>query len=125
MPPTAAERRRHPRYRVDLPMTVVLAAAPGDAFTGELQDLSAGGCFLRTTLPRDDFGNAALSFHRGLRAPMVAGRVVRRVTNQGFAVSFDRPGPELERLVFTLGALAPELRSEFLADFLDASVEVY
>jgi len=106
-------------------MTVVPATSPSDAFAGELQDLSVGGCFLRTALPRNDFDNAALSFRRELRAPLVAGRVVRRVASQGFAISFERPGPELERLVFTLGALAPELRSEFLADFLEAAVEVY
>jgi hypothetical protein len=122
---TPADRRRHPRYRVELPMTVVLASDPDALFTGELQDLSVGGCFLRTTLPRADFGNAALSFRRELRAPLVAGRVVRRIASQGFAVSFDRSGPELERLVFTLGALAPELRSDFVAGFLDAAIEVY
>ena len=122
---TSAERRRHPRYRVDLPMTVLLAADPHAAFAGELQDLSVGGCFLRTSLPHEEFANAALAFRRELRAPLVGGRVVRRVASLGFAVSFERTGPELERLVFTLGALAPELRSDFLADFLDASVEVY
>jgi hypothetical protein len=106
-------------------MTVLLASDPGATFAGELQDLSAGGCFLRAALPREDFANAALSFRRELRAPLVAGRVVRRVASQGFAVSFEGSGPELERLVFTLGALAPELRSDFVAGFLDASVEVY
>jgi len=106
-------------------MTVVVAADPDASFAGELQDLSAGGCFFRTSLGREDFGSAALSFRRELRAPLVAGRVVRRIAREGFAVSFDRPGPELERLIFTLGALAPELRRDFVADFLDAAIEVY
>jgi len=125
MSTSAADRRRYPRYRVDLPMVVVLASDPKSTFAGELMDLSAGGCFLRTDLPGDDFASASLSFRRELRAPLMAGRVVRRVPNQGFAVSFDRSGAELERLVFTLGALPPELRSDFVAGFLEASVEVY
>jgi len=106
-------------------MLVVLASDPTSTFVGELTDLSAGGCFLRTDLPGEKFASAALSFRRELRAPLVAGRVVRRVPSQGFAVSFERAGAELERLVFTLGALAPELRSDFVAGFLEASVEVY
>jgi hypothetical protein len=119
------ERRRHPRYKVDLPMTLSLAAQPGGSFAAELQDLSAGGFFLRTALGRADFGNAALSFRRELRAPLIAGRVVRRVPSQGFAVSFDRPGVELERLVSALAALTPPLRGEFVASFLDAAIEAY
>jgi hypothetical protein len=106
-------------------MTLSVAAESTVLFAAELQDLSAGGFFLRTTIDRADFASAALSFRRELRAPLVAGRVIRRVPRQGFAVSFDRPGVELERLVSALGALTPPLRGEFVASFLDAAIELY
>jgi hypothetical protein len=122
---TQAERRRHPRYTVDLPISLVLASDPHANYAARLRDLSKGGCFFEAVLPRSDFAGASLSFRRGLRAPMVAGRVVRNIAKQGFAVSFDHPAPELERLVSALGAITPALRGDFVAGFLEAAVEVY
>jgi PilZ domain len=122
---TQAERRRHPRYTVDLPISLVLASDPGASYAAKLHDLSKGGCFFEAVLPRSDFAGAAMSFRRQLRAPLVAGRVVRNIANRGFAVSFDRPAPELERLVSALSAITPALRGDFVAGFLDAAVEVY
>jgi len=86
------ERRRHPRYAIGLPVAVVLAAEPGTSYVGTMEDISGGGCYLRASLPRDDFSSISLSFRRSLRAPMVAGQVVRRIGHEAFAVSFADPG---------------------------------
>jgi hypothetical protein len=122
--PTDDERRRYPRYALELPVTLVLASIPGTTFIAKMKDLSAGGCFFRASLTRDDFDNVALSFRRGLRAPSAAGRVVRRISGQGFAVQFDEPSSDLQRLVSAVGALSAPLRAEFVSGFLDADVEL-
>jgi hypothetical protein len=119
------DRRRHPRFTLDLPIELVMAAEPATTYAGSIQDLSAGGCYLRFALPRDDFDSVSLSFRRALRAPVVAGRVVRRVKGEAFAVSFSDPGSELLRLISALGAITPELRADFVGRFLDPAVEAY
>ena len=119
------ERRRHPRYELDVAVKLLLASAPGTTFEGRMKDISAGGCLFRATLPSDDFANVSLSFKRSLRAPLVAGKVVRRVGSEAFAVSFGDGGPELGRLISALAAITPAMRSDFVSGFLDASVEVY
>ena len=123
MPPSI-ERRRHPRYDLEIPVTLVVADAASASFTASMRDLSAGGCFFRASLPGLDFSSVSLSFRRALRAPQVAGHVVRREGGEGFAVQFDDPGPELERLVSALGALTPTLRGDFVSRFLDPAVEL-
>src|SRR5262245_43061126 len=99
---TLSERRRHPRYKLDLPVTLVVASEPDTTFEAFMQDISVGGCLFRADLPSADFASISLSFRRQLRAPMVAGQVVRRIGQEAFAVSFDDPGTELERLVSAL-----------------------
>ena len=123
-PPTP-DRRRHPRYTLDLPVEVVLAAEPGNTYEATMQDISVGGCYLRAKLPRDDFSSVSLSFRRALRAPVVAGQVIRRVGRDAFAVSFPDPGSDLGRLVAALGAMAPALRADFVSKFLDPAIEAY
>lgn len=118
------ERRRYPRYALDLPVILVLTSDSETSYSGEMRDLSAGGCFFRAVLPHTNFANVSLSFKRQLRAPTVAGHVVRRVSSEGFAVSFDDAGGELQRLVSALGALTPTLRGEFVGGFLDPAVEL-
>lgn len=122
--PTPSERRRHPRYRLDLPVTLVMAAEPGRAVTASMEDLSAGGCFFRAALPDLPFSTVALSFRRGLHAPVAGGQVVRTVAGEGFAVRFDQGGGDLQRLVSALGALTPPLRSDFVSGFLAPEVEL-
>jgi hypothetical protein len=122
--PQSTERRRHPRYEVRIPVTLVAAADAGTVFTASMRDLSEGGCYFQAALPGLDFSSVSLSFRRTLRAPQVAGRVVRRVDSDGFAVRFDEPGPELARMVSALGALTPTLRGDFVSRFLDPAVEI-
>jgi hypothetical protein len=123
MPPIS-DRRRHPRYEVQIPVTLVVADQSSASFTASMRDLSAGGCFFRASLPGVDFSSVSLSFRRALRAPQVAGHVVRRQEGEGFAVQFDDAGPELERLVSALGALTPTLRGDFVSRFLEPAVEI-
>jgi hypothetical protein len=104
---------------------VVLAAEPGTSYEGTMLDISGGGCYLRAALPRDDFSSITLSFRRALRAPTVAGQVIRRVGHEAFAVSFADPGTDLLRLVAALGALAPAQRADFVSNFLDPAIEAY
>jgi hypothetical protein len=122
--PSGPERRRHQRYDVDLPVTLVMAADPGATHEARLKDLSAGGCLFEARLPREDFENATLSFRRALRAPLLAGKVVRR-GQATFAISFDDIGADLLRLASALAAISPALRADFLSGFLDPCVEVY
>lgn len=122
---SGTERRRHPRFGVDLPVTLVMASEPDATFAAQMKDLSAGGCLFEARLPREDFQHVSLSFRRGLRAPLVTGTVVRRVGDQGFAVSFDEIGADLRRLASALAAISPALRADFVGGFLDPSVEVY
>jgi hypothetical protein len=119
-----AERRRHPRYEIDLPVTLVLATQPPTALSGTMRDLSAGGCCFLAEPPPENFDTVSLSFRRGLRAPAVTGHVVRREGREAFAVRFSHQDVELGRLVSALGAIAPGLRADFVNGFLDPAVEV-
>ena len=86
------EQRQHQRFGLGLPVTL-LFGAKRTSVPGELQDISAGGCFFKShsevdidrrilVVLRDTSGNTCRA----------VGRVVRTLAYRGFAVLFDDTG---------------------------------
>jgi PilZ domain len=83
----AADRRRHPRKAVGLPVRVHFAGGV-QSVTVELRDVSPGGCYFSGAVPRSS------KFAFGFRMPggqvcLAAGQVLR-VDRAGFAAILSR-----------------------------------
>ena len=83
------EQRQYPRIGLGLPVTLQLLGRGN--VKAELQDISRGGCFFKSTesVPLDRRISVVLSANGG-KTCQASGRVVRTVAYKGFAVLFDQ-----------------------------------
>jgi PilZ domain len=118
-----SEQRQHPRFGLGLPVILVFTDRH-QRVSGELQDISSGGCFFKARAPVDVDRNisVALSDASG-KTCRASGRVVRTQAYTGFAVLFDDAGSravgefikgfaplgQAERVAFLSAELLPEI----------------
>ena len=111
------------------------ARPPGDAavssaaatVAAELQDISRGGCFFKSTeiVPLDRRISVVLSANGG-KTCQASGRVVRTVAYKGFAVLFDQDdGGAIEDFIRELTPLPLESRAALLSSVLKPEIEIY
>jgi hypothetical protein len=121
--PNGAERRRHPRYAVSVP---VFIGRPGDTpMRASIRDISEGGCLLETDSQVPLGTSVSLAFlmkpHGFCRA---AGRVVRVMGTMGFGVKFTETNEGLVQFVSAVAALPPNERQEAIGRLMGSVLEV-
>lgn len=121
------ERRKHPRYPMELRVTLRLGPKRKRS-KAILMDLSRGGMFLRSK-QQVDLGRAVdVSFEaRPAYACEAKGRVVRTMNTKmlrGFGVSFEETNDNFERLLEIVERLRPDARGEFLRQVLERVVDI-
>ena len=120
------EQRQYPRLGLGLPVTLMLLGR-GEV-SAELQDISRGGCFFKSseTVPVDRRISVVLSTTNGGKTVQASGRVVRTVAYKGFAVLFDEDdGGAIEEFIRDLTPLAQEGRAALLSSTLKPEIQIY
>jgi hypothetical protein len=120
------EQRQYPRLGLGLPVTLVLLGR-GEV-SAELQDISRGGCFFKSTqtVAIDRRISVVLSSTNGGKTFQASGRVVRTVAYKGFAVLFDEDdGGTIEEFIRELGPLPQESRAALLSSKLKPEIQIY
>ena len=119
------EQRQFPRIGLGLPVTLQLLGRCSVA--AELQDISRGGCFFKSTenVPIDRRISVVLSANSG-KTCQASGRVIRTVAYKGFAVLFDQDdGGAVEEFIRELTPLPLESRAALLSSVLKPEIEIY
>ncbi len=82
-----AEQRQYPRFGLGLPVKLHFSDA-GIEVGGELQDISRGGCFFKSTVKVDVDRKISLVFSlsRGGKTCRATGQFIRTLAYKGFAV---------------------------------------
>jgi hypothetical protein len=120
-----ADKRQYPRLGLGLPVTLQLLGRGSVA--AELQDISRGGCFFKSTesVPIDRRISVVLSANGG-KTCQASGRVVRTVAYKGFAVLFDQDdGGAIDDFIRELTPLPQESRAALLSSVLKPEIEIY
>jgi len=117
------EQRQYPRLGLGLPVTLLFSDR-GQAVAGELQDISHGGCFFKSTAAVDVNRRISVVFSVSSgRTCKASGRVVRTVAYRGFAVLFDDDGA-ISEFIRDITPLTQERRAAYLRDVLKPEIEI-
>jgi PilZ domain len=119
------EQRQHPRLGLGVPVTL-LFLGHGEV-EAELQDISRGGCFFKSSLAvsLDRRISVVLSAIGG-KTCQASGRVVRTVAYKGFAVLFDQDeGNSVGEFIRDLTPLPQESRAALLTSVLKPEIQIY
>jgi hypothetical protein len=117
------EQRQYPRLGLGLPVTLVFAER-GQALPGELQDISCGGCFFKSSAPVDvDRRISVVLQVASGRSCRASGRVVRTVAYRGFAVLFDDDGSVAD-FIRDFAPLTQERRAALLREVLKPEIQI-
>jgi hypothetical protein len=119
------EQRQYPRIGLGLPVKLQLLGR--GTVNAELQDISRGGCFFKSTeiVPIDRRISVVLSANGG-KTCQASGRVIRTVAYKGFAVLFDQDdGGAIEEFIRELTPLPLESRAALLSSVLKPEIEIY
>jgi hypothetical protein len=122
----AKEQRQYPRLGLGVPVTLMLLGR-GEV-SAELQDISRGGCFFKSTetVPVDRRISVVLSAVNGGKTIQASGRVVRTVAYKGFAVLFDEDnGGAIDEFIRELTPLPQEGRAALLSSTLKPEIQIY
>jgi hypothetical protein len=119
------EQRQYPRLGLGLPVTLMLLGR--GQVSAELQDISRGGCFFKSSavVSLDKRISVVLSANGG-RTCQASGRVVRTVAYKGFAVLFDQDdGGTIDEFIRDLTPLPQESRAALLSSLLKPEIQIY
>lgn len=115
---SAAERRKHARYRIDLPVTVSV----GERWLrGKIPDLSEGGFQIQADEELEPGRRASLRLERR-GEPCVARGIVRWHRGRNVGVEFDELDATFRRLFDDLGTLRPAFHRTLLSQLANAEV---
>src|SRR5262252_9557377 len=120
-----SDKRQYPRIGLGLPVTLQLLGR--GQVSAELQDISRGGCFFKSTepVPMNRGISVVLSVNGGKTCP-ASGRVVRTVAYKGFAVLFDEDdGGAIDDFIRELKPLPQQSRAALLSSVLKPEIEIY
>jgi hypothetical protein len=119
------EQRQYPRFGLGLPVTLVLAARK-ESISGELQDISCGGCFFKSRASVDLGRRISLVLAASSgKTCCASGRVVRTLAYKGFAVLFDDEGSRaVGDFIQGFAPLSPESRVAYLSTELRPEIQV-
>jgi hypothetical protein len=120
-----SEQRQYPRLGLGLPVTLLFLGR--GQIEAELQDISRGGCFFKSSavVSLDKRISVVLSANGG-KTCQASGRVVRTVAYKGFAVLFDQDDTSsLDELLRDLTSLPQEGRAALLSTVLRPEIQIY
>jgi hypothetical protein len=119
------EQRQYPRFGLGLPVTLVFRER-GSSVPGELQDISRGGCFFKSTVRVDLDRRISVVFSVSSgKTCRASGRVVRTVAYRGFAVLFDDDEEgAIADFIRDIAPLTQERRAAFLRNVLNPEIEI-
>ena len=122
----AQEQRQYQRFGLGLPVTLVFGDGAG-SFESELQDISCGGCFFKSsaTVAVDRRISLLLAAASG-KTCRASGRVVRTLAYRGFAVLFDDEGSlAIGDFIKGFAPLSPEGRVAYLSAELEPKIQIF
>jgi hypothetical protein len=119
------EQRQYPRLGLGLPVTLLFLGH--GQVEAELQDISRGGCFFKSTLAVSlDRRISVVLSATGGKSCQASGRVVRTVAYKGFAVLFDQDdGGSVEEFIRDITPLPLESRAALLGSVLKPEIQIY
>ena len=119
------EQRQYPRFGLGLPVKLLFSDR-GLEVGGELQDISRGGCFFKSTVKVDVDRKISLVFslNRGGNTCRASGHVIRTTAYKGFAVLFDDVNDSVFDFIRDLTVLPQEKRVTFLTSVLSPEIQI-
>ena len=119
------EQRQYPR--LGLGLRVTLSFLGRGAVEAELQDISRGGCFFKSSATVDvDKRISVVLSATGGKTCQASGRVIRTLAYRGFAVLFDNDDLDaLDDLLRDLAPLPQEGRAALLSTMLRPEIQIY
>jgi PilZ domain len=119
------DQRQYPRLGLGLPVTL-LFSDPEQKVAGELQDLSLGGCFFKSSRQLDMNTRISVMFSDNTGKTFEAsGRVVRTMAYRGFAVLFVSSAEGINDIIRDISQLTQEERARFLGAVLKPEIRIY
>ena len=119
------EQRQFPRFGFGLPVTLVFAD-PDKEVAGELQDLSLGGCFFKSTAEVDKGRRISVVFSDATGKTFEgSGHIIRTQAYRGFAVLFDSSSDGINDIIRDISTLSQEERANFLGALLKPEIRIY
>jgi hypothetical protein len=119
------DQRQYPRLGLGLPVTL-LFSDPEQQVAGELQDLSYGGCFFKSSRQLDMNTPISVRFSDNSGKTFEAsGRVVRTMAYRGFAVLFNSSTEGINNIIRDITPLTQEERARFLGAILKPEIRIY
>jgi len=119
-----AEQRQYPRFGLGLPVKLQFSDA-GIEVGGELQDISRGGCFFKSTVKVDVDRKISIVFSlsRGMTC-RATGHVIRTMAYKGFAVLFEDVNDSTFDFIRDLMVLPQDKRANFLTSVLNPEIQI-
>ena len=123
-PMDGAEQRQYPRFGLGLPVKLQFSDA-GIEVGGELQDISRGGCFFKSTVKVDVDRKISIVFSlsRG-KTCRATGHVIRTMAYKGFAVLFEDVNDSTFDFIRDLMVLPQDKRANFLTSVLNPEIQI-
>ena len=119
-----AEQRQYPRFGLGLPVKLQFSDA-GIEVGGELQDISRGGCFFKSTVKVDVDRKISIVFSVNHGTTCTAsGHVIRTMAYKGFAVLFEEANDSIFEFIRDLTVLPKEKRTNFLTSVLNPEIQI-
>jgi len=120
----AVDNRQYPRFGLGLPVTLVFSAR-GISEKGELQDISCGGCFFKSSVRVDLDRKISVTFSLGPdRTCKASGHVIRTTAYRGFAVLFEDGSDSIADFIQDLTVIPQDQRAEFLGSIISPEIHI-
>jgi hypothetical protein len=118
------DQRQYPRFGLGLPVKLMFSER-GIEVGGELQDISRGGCFFKSTVKVDVDRKISIVFSlsRGSTC-RASGHVIRTTAYKGFAVLFDDVNDSTNDFIRDLTVLPQDKRANFLTSVLSPEIQI-
>jgi hypothetical protein len=119
------EQRQYPRFGLGLPVKLLFSER-GLEVGGELQDISRGGCFFKSTAMVDVDRKISIVFSlsRGGSTCRARGHVIRTTAYKGFAVLFEDVSESISDFIRDLTVLPQDKRATFLTSVLNPEIQI-
>jgi hypothetical protein len=119
-----AEQRQFPRFGLGLPVTLLFADR-GLKVSGELQDISRGGCFFKSTAKVDLDRRVSIAFSlTSDKSCQARGQVIRTTAYKGFAVLFEEANESITDFIRDLAGLPLDRRAGFANGVLNPEIRI-
>jgi hypothetical protein len=118
------DQRVYPRFGLGLRVTL-LFSQQGVRVDGELQDISRGGCFFKSSAKVDVNRKISISFSLNTdKSCQASGQVIRTTAYKGFAVLFEETNQSISDFISDLAGLPLDRRAKFADGVLNSEIQI-